>query len=131
LPIDGTREEMIQRLKDHPANYGLRTSSNLTKMLKKRHAPGEIHGKKAVKIAKLKLNDDIDRDTGNCAEEAIFDKMDMLDATVVEKDAERRRLSDDCPYEHMVDDKLRALLTERGSIIPENWEVMIEIFQND
>jgi hypothetical protein len=59
LPIDGTRDEMIQRLKDHPANYGLRTSSELTNMLKRRRVPGNIHGKKAVKIAKLMLNDDI------------------------------------------------------------------------
>jgi hypothetical protein len=68
---------------------------------------------------------------GNDVEEAVFDKMDMLDATAAQKDAERSEMRHDCPCEDWDDDELRALLTERGSIIPDSREEMVDILQND
>jgi hypothetical protein len=129
LPVEGTREEMIKRLEDNPANHGLRTSAELTQILRQRRAHGSVDGKKAMKIASIMLNDDIDRDTGNDLEEMVFDKLDMLDESIAEMSEERE--TKEHAYKEMDESELRALLEERDSSIPKEREEMIEVLLDE
>ncbi|KAH6670423.1 hypothetical protein B0J14DRAFT_96633 [Halenospora varia] len=62
LPTYDTREEMIACLERNPANYEQFTAEALIKMLKGRHLINADSGNKDTKIARLKLNDEMDRD---------------------------------------------------------------------
>ena len=72
LPTTGTRKELINRLENSSINYEDFLSDELTEMLKRRGMTMSTQGTKKYKIERLRINDKLDRDTGNHEESRLY-----------------------------------------------------------
>ncbi|KAF2491445.1 hypothetical protein BU16DRAFT_119381 [Lophium mytilinum] len=69
----GPRDELVQRLEAHPmVDYEQYTTDELSAMASRRHMRTGATGPKAVKIARLRMNDELKRDTGNTPEGELY-----------------------------------------------------------
>ncbi|KAF2496428.1 hypothetical protein BU16DRAFT_538967 [Lophium mytilinum] len=73
LPVSGTRDELIARLEQNPiVDYDQYTPNELSAMAMRRKMRQGAAGPKASKIARLRQNDELKRDTGNSQEDTLY-----------------------------------------------------------
>ncbi|KAF4632613.1 hypothetical protein G7Y89_g5513 [Cudoniella acicularis] len=115
LPEYGTREEMIQRLERVPVSYERFSSGEITEMLKGRGLRFAGSGSRDIKMARLKLNDEMNSDSGNSAEQGMYGRLtayesfEDLDIT----DPKQIKSNTHTKYASWASDRLIKLLKER------------------
>ncbi|KAF4634349.1 hypothetical protein G7Y89_g3761 [Cudoniella acicularis] len=131
LPQDGTREEMIKRLERVPANYDNLTAEEITHMLIARGLKMTALGSKDIKIKRLKLNDEMDRNTGNSAESVLYGQLFAYEwmTTHAPKDLEDAKSSQ--KYANWHADRLLKLLKERKLVCKGSKEQQIKRLRDD
>jgi len=72
LSVYGTREEMILRLTEFPADYDKYSVAEITEILRRRGLKMAGQGSKEIKIKRLMLNDELDHDTENVEERNLY-----------------------------------------------------------
>jgi hypothetical protein len=76
LSLAGSREEMIHRLETSNYDYNTYSSEELSQMLSERHLINASLGNKALKIERLKLNDQGDCERGTSSEIIMYVQLD-------------------------------------------------------
>ncbi|PQE26766.1 hypothetical protein CJF31_00003462 [Rutstroemia sp. NJR-2017a BVV2] len=84
LGLAGSRDEMIHRLETSCYNYNAYSSEELSQMLSERHLVNASLGDKALKIERLKLNDQSDCDRGNSREIIMYCNLNFKEETIEE-----------------------------------------------
>jgi len=110
LSTSGKREVLITRLENSTIDYESFSSEELSGMLKARHVRCADQGSKKVKIQRLRINDKIDRDTGNTEEGVLYGRLALLEDTIVPQ-FEKSLTEND--YDSMTMESLRMLLMAR------------------
>ncbi|KAF2810719.1 uncharacterized protein BDZ99DRAFT_462062 [Mytilinidion resinicola] len=83
LSTYGTRDAPVQRLEAHPTvDYEQYTTDELSAMASRRHMRMDTTGPKAVKIARLRMNDELKRDTGNTPEGELYGAISAMEMFV-------------------------------------------------
>jgi hypothetical protein len=113
LSTAGTPKEMIARLENSPVDYEKFTSAEISEMLKRRHVKMCEQGSKEMKIQRLKLNDELDRDTGNSDEAVLYGRLSAMEDWVFEPDVQQLE-NIDKRYSHLSGERLIDLLKERN-----------------
>jgi len=78
LSTSGTRDDLIARLSESSVNYEALSSEQLSAMLKQRHISNYATGSKATKIERLRLNDELRRDTGTSEDSILYGTFSVL-----------------------------------------------------
>jgi hypothetical protein len=129
LPTCGTRQELISRLENSSINYEELSSEKITEMLKRRHLTMASLGNKQAKIERLRLNDKVDRDTGNSENSMLYAKLSVAEEILVEK-VERLANSENL-YTFLEPTKLSSLLQRRNLSTLGSKSVLLRRLQND
>ncbi|KAH8594400.1 hypothetical protein B0O99DRAFT_624913 [Bisporella sp. PMI_857] len=79
LSTEGTREELISRLENSSIDYESLQSCQLEEMMKRRQITMTARGSKDIKIERLRLNDKLDRDTGNSRDSALHGALSAIE----------------------------------------------------
>lgn len=126
ISTSGSREELIARLEKYSFDYNTYTSEELTEIMKRRHLTN-TGGPKAIKVQRLILNDNLDRDTGNSEDMMSYVRtnvsQDILEELVRKQEA--ILVSGDQSYSSWSLGKLGALLEKRKLSRSGNKDAMI------
>jgi hypothetical protein len=114
LSTSGSRQELITRLENSSIDYETLPSGQITEMLKRRQITMSSQGSKEVRIERLRLNDKLDRDTGNSQESVLYGRLaateDVLDDLVAKQE---KALGENSLYSAMKPAQLSAHLEKR------------------
>ncbi|KUJ13982.1 uncharacterized protein LY89DRAFT_784808 [Mollisia scopiformis] len=114
LSTDGTREDWIERLEASSIDYESYTAEELTEMLRRRHMKGAAQYPKAIKIERLKLNDDYHRDTRNGPAMSLWIQISIAEVRLERELAEAAIAEETDKYSTLGSKRLCALLETRG-----------------
>jgi hypothetical protein len=126
LPTHGTREELIARLENSSINYEDLSSAQISEMLKERQIRMSSQGTKEYKIERLRINDTVDRDTGNLKETSLYAQL-----SVMEWSLERALARTVSEYSTLKPKQLSALLERRKLPQSGNPPTLIKRLEND
>lgn len=126
LSTHGTREELITRLENSMIDYESLTSATITEMLRDRHVRCSGQGNKEYKIERLRINDEIERDTGNSEEGMLYGSLSAMEMIL----GECFKLGNK-DYSTLKPARLSALLEKRKLAKSGSAAVMIRRLQND
>ena len=125
----GTRQELISRLENSSINYEELSSEQITEMLKRRHLTMSSLGNKQAKIERLRLNDEVDRDTGNSGDSILYANLSVAEMILVEKGERLANLENS--YTLLDPTKLPSLLQRRNLSTSGSKSVLLKRLQND
>lgn len=130
LSRDGTREELIKRLDaSSPVDYDSLLVPELTEMCKQRNLKGAAQYSKEIKIDRLKLNDNFDRDTGNGSDMTLLIEVAVIEESLQEHIAKDATATD--TYEKKTAKQLAALLEKRKLSVSGQKETLVSRLRKD
>ena len=128
----GSREELISRLENSSIDYESLLSGDMTEMLKARHITMASQGPKAVKIQRLRLNDKLDRDTGNYEDTMLYARLSVAELILEELVTKQKKAQDEnTTYTMLKPGRIIALLEKRKLPRSGSQTAQIKRLQND
>jgi hypothetical protein len=112
LTTAGNREGLIARLEANPKdNYESLSASELTEMLKQRHITMAGQYTKEVKIQRLRVNDNLDRDIGDSEGSVLYGSLSVVEMIADDLESKQEKaLKGENNYSSFNDKKLSKLL---------------------
>ncbi|KAL5325541.1 hypothetical protein ACEPPN_006668 [Leptodophora sp. 'Broadleaf-Isolate-01'] len=113
MPTEGTREELITRLKNSSIDYESLLATELSEILSRRHVTGAASGTRDIKIQRIRLNDKIDHDTGDSHATILYVRREIWGQSIAEMETKLQSLSEN-PYTEMTPAQLAKRLQKQN-----------------